>query len=262
MSSPGEHPASRPPAGASGETEPTGQPAGASGKTELTAPSADDAGEPDTTAASTDDAGENEAPGQPAGTASPASRLTLLIGLVATVAVIGVAAFLAVDRGGEDPPPEIAGEPGQVTLEERVASDEQTPLPAFELEAFGDEPEAVRSDDYEGEPLVLNFWATWCPPCVEEMPALQEVAEDVDGLAMLGVNIQDDLEQARSLVDELGVTYDLAVDADAELFAELEGFGMPTTLFVDTEGVVQFRHTGPLDAKQLRELIGDHLGIS
>ena len=260
MSHPGEHTVSARSAGACGEPDSSARSAGACGEPDSSVRSAGASGEPDPTAPA---GGTRETePTAPAGTASPASRLTLLIGLVATVAVIAVAAFLAVDRGGEDPPPDIAGEPGQVTLDERVTSDEQTPLPAFELEAFGDESGPVSSDDYEGQPLVLNFWATWCPPCVEEMPALQEVAEDVDGLAMLGINIQDDLEQAQSLVDELGVTYDLAVDADAELFAELEGFGMPTTLFVDTDGVVQFRHTGPLDAGQLRGLIDDHLGIS
>ena len=198
------------------------------------------------------------------GRGSPASRLTLALGLLATVAVLAVAGFLAVDRGDDgdgDAPEGVDGGPGQITLDERATSDEQSPLPDVELEPFDDGGGPVSTSDYEGQPLVLNFWATWCPPCVEEMPALQEVAESADGLGMLGVNIQDDLDQARSLVAELGVTYDLAVDADAELFAAVEAFGMPTTLLVDADGTIRFRHTGPLEADQLRGLLEEHLGL-
>ena len=194
------------------------------------------------------------------GSGGPASRITLLLGLGATVAVLAVAGFLAVDRG-QDEPPAAEGEAPQTTLQDRVTSDEQQPLPEMDLDGFGDDGEAVSTRDYAGQPLVLNFWATWCPPCVEEMPALQEVAETIDGLAMLGVNIQDDHEQAAALVDELGITYDLAVDDDASLFGAVEGFGMPTTLLVDPEGTIQFRHTGPLDADQLRDLVDEHLGV-
>lgn len=138
---------------------------------------------------------------------------------------------------------------------------ESTPLPALTLSAFG-EGRPVAFGDYRGTPLLVNFWATWCPPCVEEMQILQRVAGQADGrVAFLGVNVQDDTQKATAFIRELGVTYDQASDPAAELFTEVRGFGMPTTLLVDASGTIRYRHTGILDDRQLRRLLAVHLGV-
>lgn len=144
-----------------------------------------------------------------------------------------------------------------------VSGPESLPLPDVELEGFEEGAAPVRLAEFRGAPLVVNFWATWCAPCVAEMPEFQEVAEDTAGqVTFLGVNYRDPERQAaRAFVTELGITYELAADPAGELLAEVGGVGMPTTLFVDADGVVTYRHTGALDIDQLRGLLADQLGV-
>jgi cytochrome c biogenesis protein CcmG/thiol:disulfide interchange protein DsbE len=115
-----------------------------------------------------------------------------------------------------------------------------------------------RLEDYEGTPLVLNFWASWCPPCVRELPALQEVAAELEGeVAFLGMNVTDDRAEAEALAAEAGVTYDLGVDEEGALFTALAGLNMPTTLFIDAAGDVVDTHEGAFDADELRTAIAE-----
>ncbi|HVM15059.1 MAG TPA: TlpA disulfide reductase family protein [Egibacteraceae bacterium] len=168
-------------------------------------------------------------------------------GLVVTAAMSGPDGTETEDRGGLGP----------------VSGPVAEPLPEVQLEGFGEEAAPVRLTALRGTPLVVNFWATWCAPCVAEMPDFQQVAQEAgDEVRFLGVNYRDpDREAARAFVTELGITYALAVDAGGEFLAQVGGVGMPTTLFVDAGGLITYRHTGALDAEQLRGLLDDHLGI-
>ena len=115
--------------------------------------------------------------------------------------------------------------------------------------------------DFRGIPVVLNFWASWCPACVAEMPAFQEVAADLDGrVQFLGMNMQEvDRGAASALIEEAGVTYPLADDPDGALFQSFAGIGMPTTVFIDADGTVATVHAGAIFADDLRVLIEEHL---
>ena len=114
--------------------------------------------------------------------------------------------------------------------------------------------------DLAGEPAVVNFWASWCPPCVAEMPDFERVHLDVrDEVRFVGINTQDGLPEAQRLVEETGVTYDLGLDPDGELFREFGVVSMPSTFFVTAEGTIAHRHAGLLTEAQLRELIDEHL---
>jgi thiol-disulfide isomerase/thioredoxin len=136
-------------------------------------------------------------------------------------------------------------------------------LPAATLEGFGGGDPVKLPDDYAGRPLVVNFWATWCPPCVEEMPDLQEMHERLGGeVAFLGVNVKDAPSNAEPFVEELGIGYDLAVDSAGEYYREVEAPGMPTTLLVDPEGRIAARHMGLLTAEELAELLAEELGVA
>ncbi len=120
----------------------------------------------------------------------------------------------------------------------------------------------VELDAFLGKPLVLNYWASWCAPCIQEMPGLQSVYEQVgDQVEFLGVNIQDAPEQAERLIEVTGVRYPLASDPVGDWFQEIGGIGMPTTLFVDEEGTIRERFTGTLDERELQERISRHFGI-
>ena len=115
--------------------------------------------------------------------------------------------------------------------------------------------------NYAGRPLVVNFWASWCPSCVAEMSAaFKPVQEQLgDQVAFLGLNITDERARALELVDETGVLFDLAEDPAGEVYLELGGLGMPFTVFISPEGEVLEEHNGPLTADQLRDVIDEVL---
>jgi thiol-disulfide isomerase/thioredoxin len=118
---------------------------------------------------------------------------------------------------------------------------------------------SVTLSDYSGSPVVVNFWASWCPSCVAELgaaiqPAFEAVGDDV---AFVGVNIQDEPAAAIEMIEETGVEFDLAVDQDGDLFLAFGAIGMPFTALIDADGRVVARHNGPLTESQLLDLIGE-----
>ena len=107
--------------------------------------------------------------------------------------------------------------------------------------------------DFRGRPLVVNFWASWCPPCVAEMPDLQVVyTEFRDQVIFLGLNMQElDFDAALRLVEQTGVTYPLASDPDGCIYRSFGGIAMPTTVLISEEGEVVRVHGGILTRAQL-----------
>ena len=142
-----------------------------------------------------------------------------------------------------------------------MSGEQDDPLPIQTLPAFSD-GDPVDLGQYLGEPLLVNFWATWCAPCVREMPMLRDMSEELAGdVTFLGVNVQDIPMNAEAFIDELNVAYDQATDPNGDYFRAVGGLGMPTTLLVDAQGFVRYRHTGELDAEGLRELLQEHLAL-
>lgn len=136
-------------------------------------------------------------------------------------------------------------------------------LPAAELARL-DGNGALSTVELRGVPTVVNFWATWCAFCVDEMPDL-EVAHQrlADDVRVVGVDREDpQRDRALALARETGVTYELVVDHDGSFFRAVRGRGMPTTLLVDADGVIRHRHAGPLTADQLLDLVAEHLGVA
>lgn len=114
--------------------------------------------------------------------------------------------------------------------------------------------------DYRGKLLVVNFWASWCPPCIAEMPEFEEVHQKLGGeVAFLGINTQDTPEAAAVIAEETGVSYDLARDPEAELFGAFQVFGMPSTFFISPEGEILDRFTGATTGEQLEQKIRELL---
>lgn len=114
--------------------------------------------------------------------------------------------------------------------------------------------------DYAGKPLVINWFSTWCAPCVREMPVLEEVHQKYgDQVAFLGLNNQDTLEDGQALADATGVTWDLARDPRGEILAEFGGVAMPTTVLVSKDGRIVATHTGEFKGEDLDRLIAEKL---
>lgn len=115
----------------------------------------------------------------------------------------------------------------------------------------------VRLDAYAGgRPLVVNFFASWCGPCVREMPDFEAVhGRRGDDVQFLGVNLQDSPAAAAELIQQTGVTYDVVRDARGELFRAVNGFSMPTTVFLSADGDVVEVHGGELSQRALEARI-------
>ena len=115
---------------------------------------------------------------------------------------------------------------------------------------------------YRGRPMVVNFWAHDCPPCIREMPALERVHQDAgDTVAFVGLAVQDREDEARRLADQTGVTYDLGFDASGQLITELGGINLPTTVFVSADGTILDAKAGEISPDELREKISSNFGI-
>jgi thiol-disulfide isomerase/thioredoxin len=188
---------------------------------------------------------------------------TVVTAVAVTAALLATAAVVAAlgTRGGE--PGDVARTvvvETPVPLDERPPPDRREPLPDLVLDGF-DGAEPVDLAAYRGRPLVVNLWATWCDPCIEEMPDIERVAADLgDRVAILGVNTRDAPANAAEFARDLGISYDLAADPAGDLFREVGAFGMPTTLLVTADGTITYRHTGLLDADGLRRLVDERLG--
>jgi thiol-disulfide isomerase/thioredoxin len=116
--------------------------------------------------------------------------------------------------------------------------------------------------DFSG-PIVVNFWASWCPACVAELPDFESVSQSLgDRVTFIGMNVlPDDRAAAEALIAQTGVTYQLAEDDGGALFAEFGGLAMPTTVFIDADGDVVDVHSGTIFEDDLRERISELFGV-
>jgi thiol-disulfide isomerase/thioredoxin len=108
-------------------------------------------------------------------------------------------------------------------------------------------------DQYRGQPVLLNFWAIWCPPCREEMPLLEAYAQQhrTQGLVLLAINVGDEPEKARTFVDELQLTFPILLDQEQSLSDRLLIEAFPTSVFIDKDGVVRSIHVGRFTQEQI-----------
>ena len=106
--------------------------------------------------------------------------------------------------------------------------------------------ENLRLSEYRGDVVMVNFWATWCGPCRQEMPILDELYSRYQrvGFSLLGVNIDDNSSKAMNMVSELGVTFPVLFDSRKEVSELYDVDAMPVTLLIDREGTVRYVHQG------------------
>jgi len=137
-------------------------------------------------------------------------------------------------------------------------------LPGLSLPCLGGGRD-VDLAQLRGEPLVVNFWATYCLPCREELPLLQRLHERAgDRVRLIGVDFTDpEPAAALQLADATGVTYPLVADPRGRLKAPLRISGLPVTVLVDPDGRVAYTKLGPVTSyDELVGLVREHLGVS
>jgi len=119
--------------------------------------------------------------------------------------------------------------------------------PDFELQTL--DGETVKLSDFRGEKVLLNFWATWCPPCRSEMPDMQKFHEEYDA-TILAVNLTEteaSKENVQAFLDEYGVTFTVLTDEDSEIATLYNASALPTSYLINSKGEVHNIAIGPLN---------------
>lgn len=119
--------------------------------------------------------------------------------------------------------------------------------PDFELESIDGDP--IKLSDLRGQPVFVNFWATWCPPCRAEMPDMQKIHEEYDDVTILAVNEVDTESSPRNVekfIEEFGITFPIPSDSGLNVGTRYRATSLPTTYLINPDGTIHNVAVGPL----------------
>ncbi|WP_422123769.1 peroxiredoxin family protein [Planococcus sp. X10-3] len=133
--------------------------------------------------------------------------------------------------------------------------------PDFELTTL--DGETARLSDYKGQKVILNFWATWCPPCRAEMPDMQRYYEEQaqqENVEILAVNLTTEdrgMDEINAFIEEFSLTFPIPMDTEGEIGELYQAAAIPTSYMIDTEGRVQNKIVGPMNEQMMEDFIGN-----
>jgi peroxiredoxin len=128
------------------------------------------------------------------------------------------------------------------------------PAPDFELQTLSGQQ--VQLNSLRGKPVLVNFWATWCAPCIVEMPAIEKYYRKYPGqFYVLAVNADEPAGEVESFLKDKGLTFDILLDPGGKIQSLYRLRGYPTTYVIDSDGVVRKLQIGPLSESQLQEYL-------
>jgi thiol-disulfide isomerase/thioredoxin len=156
-----------------------------------------------------------------------------LVKFVAVMSLVSVAGVVVM--GG----PVVARVPQTLT-----AVPDRPQAPAFDLK--DPDGRSVRLADFRGKPLIVNFWATWCPPCREEMPSMQRAADLVsnEGIRLVAINVGEDADTVSQYLMEARLDLPVLLDETSGVVMSYPVRGLPTTFVVDADGRLAYVATG------------------
>ena len=131
--------------------------------------------------------------------------------------------------------------------------------PDFEVETF--DGETLKLSDLNGKVVVLNFWASWCPPCRWEMPFFETMWQEYrdQGVVFVGIAMSDTLENVKAFAEEAGVTYPVALDTTTEIARDYEVLSLPTTYFIGRDGNIERKLTSAANEGLLKVFLRGQL---
>lgn len=141
--------------------------------------------------------------------------------------------------------------------EEMKPAPEAKPAPAPPFTLANLSGKQVSLADFKGKPLIVNVWATWCHPCLNELPELQNVqnVRKDAGLVVLEINYKEPHDPVADFIKKNNYTFEVLLDEKGNISANYQMFGLPTSYFVDRAGVIQYTYMGEMT----KEIINDGL---
>lgn len=145
----------------------------------------------------------------------------------------------------------------ELELGEEIGLEKGQFAPDFTLYNIQGEP--VTLSDLRGKRVVLNFWATWCPPCEAEMPHMQKYYEkyrETDNVEIIGINVtyhREKIERVEQFLKSYDITFPIVLELEESVSRQYEIITLPSTFMIDAEGKIQKTIVGPLDLETLRE---------
>jgi len=127
------------------------------------------------------------------------------------------------------------------------------PAPDFQLENL--DGQSISLSDFRGKTVLLNFWTTWCPPCVSEMPYLQQVYEEWSekGLAVLAINIGENPTEVKGFLQAHNLSLPVLLDTKENAARKYNITGIPTSFFIDSDGIIRVKIIGAFPSKEVIE---------
>ena len=134
----------------------------------------------------------------------------------------------------------------------KTSADAKEPTPDFSLELF--DGSHFRLSDHKGKPVLTNFFASWCVPCKEEIPHLEQVGREcaAKGVVFLAIAVTDSEDKAREFVEEHGLTFPAGIDKTGSIQETFGLYGVPTTFFITRDGMTNYIHAGAVTEELLR----------
>ena len=133
------------------------------------------------------------------------------------------------------------------------------PAPNFKLNTL--EGKTVQLSDYKGKKIILNFWASWCAPCKTEMPVMEDFFQkNKNDIVLLSVNLTNEDQSKKAVkqfANNLNLTFPIPLDEKGEVSDLYQVITIPTTYFIDTEGLLQQKVIGPLNKELLTQLVNE-----
>lgn len=187
-----------------------------------------------------------------------------MIGYIITALIIGTLVFIMVQNtvGKPDPieTPITSVSQDAAAQGEAEGLEQYSPAPDFTLETLAGEE--ITLSELKGKKVILNFWATWCPPCKAEMPHMQEFYSKLteeDKVELVAINVTESeklgVGEVEKFVDSYGLSFPIPMDMTGQVSKLYGVFSMPTTFMIDTQGRIAQKVIGPLDEKTLNELV-------
>ncbi len=123
--------------------------------------------------------------------------------------------------------------------------------PDFEVTTL--DGDVVKLSDYYGETIMLNFWASWCPPCRAEMPDMEKFHQDTE-IKILAINMiesEKSSEDVDAFIEEFGLTFEVLLDHNNKGVGLYQVISIPTTYFINKEGVISYKSEGPMNYERM-----------